>query len=247
MHQSREAHHPARPLHSPRGVHDSEASEPASRRGSIGTVAAQGLPQSKHGQRLKPLTCAFAPPAGLEPAPYGLEVKLALSSWCRPGASPQVESGPSSSRFDPGRGCYNDRIARRIASMTAGAPTRRTSPGRALSRMPSAGIQAAPCQVELAGRARFHRSPLSSARSTARSSSNALRRSPVIAQQTCSLARANAACPHAFARSGRPCSTSASRSLSQWTSAKARSITASPRPLTIALPLPYTLSRPRMP
>jgi hypothetical protein len=40
-------------------------------------------------------------------------------------------------------------------------------------------IQVVPCQVALAGCARFHRSPLSSARRAARSSSNALRRSSV--------------------------------------------------------------------
>jgi hypothetical protein len=57
----------------------SEASEPASRRGSVDTVGAQGLPQSKHGHVLNALTCAFAPLAGLEPATYGLEVGPRMS------------------------------------------------------------------------------------------------------------------------------------------------------------------------
>jgi hypothetical protein len=34
-------------------------------------VGAKGLPQSKHGHVPNALTCAFAPLAGLEPAPYG--------------------------------------------------------------------------------------------------------------------------------------------------------------------------------
>jgi hypothetical protein len=47
---------------------------------------------------LKPLTCRFAPPAGLEPAPYGLEVSHDPSAWYHPSASPQVGSGPPSDR-----------------------------------------------------------------------------------------------------------------------------------------------------
>jgi len=35
---------------------------------------AKGLAQSKHGHTLTALTCGFVPPAGLEPATYGLEV-----------------------------------------------------------------------------------------------------------------------------------------------------------------------------
>jgi hypothetical protein len=41
-------------------------------------VGAKGLPQSKQSQKLKPLTCAFAPLTGLEPAPYGLEVRCSI-------------------------------------------------------------------------------------------------------------------------------------------------------------------------
>jgi hypothetical protein len=58
----------------PKALMDSQGSEPASRRGAEGTVGAEGLPQSKHSQESKALTCGFAPLAGLEPAPYGLEV-----------------------------------------------------------------------------------------------------------------------------------------------------------------------------
>ena len=36
----------------------------------------QGMRQSKHGHMLNALTCSFAPLAGLEPAPHGLEVDL---------------------------------------------------------------------------------------------------------------------------------------------------------------------------
>jgi hypothetical protein len=44
-------------------------------------IEAKGLPQSKHGHVLNALTCRFAPRAGLEPAPYGLEVSHAPSAW----------------------------------------------------------------------------------------------------------------------------------------------------------------------
>jgi len=74
------------------------------------------LPQSKHGQMLKPLTCTFAPLAGFEPAPHGLEVRLAPSGRCYLEASTQVGSGPPSAQFDPSQSDYSDRIARRIAS-----------------------------------------------------------------------------------------------------------------------------------
>jgi hypothetical protein len=37
--------------------------------------------QSKYVQTLKALTCRFAPLAGLEPAPYGLEVRHEPSTW----------------------------------------------------------------------------------------------------------------------------------------------------------------------
>jgi hypothetical protein len=47
---------------------------------------------------LKPLTCRFAPLAGLEPAPYGLEVRLAPSAWCRPGS---IAPGGVRSAFQP--------------------------------------------------------------------------------------------------------------------------------------------------
>ena len=43
-----------------------------------GARRGRGLPQSKQGQMLKALTCGFAPPAGLEPATYGLEVRCSI-------------------------------------------------------------------------------------------------------------------------------------------------------------------------
>jgi hypothetical protein len=63
---------------------------------------AEGLPQSKHGHMLKALTCTFAPLAGLEPAPYGLEVRHHPSAWCRRGASSQVASDLPSAWSHPG-------------------------------------------------------------------------------------------------------------------------------------------------
>lgn len=66
-------HGAAAPL--PEGTMHPQASEPASRRSSEGAVGGEGLPQSKQGQRLNALTCTFAPPAGFEPATYGLEVR----------------------------------------------------------------------------------------------------------------------------------------------------------------------------
>jgi hypothetical protein len=68
------------------------------------------------GHRSRPLTCTFAPLAGLEPAPYGLEVSHDPSAWCCLGASPQVESGWSSNQWHHGRLRDNDRIAKGIAS-----------------------------------------------------------------------------------------------------------------------------------
>jgi hypothetical protein len=40
----------------------------------------QGIATEQAWQRLKPLICTFAPLAGLEPAPYGLEVRQRVSA-----------------------------------------------------------------------------------------------------------------------------------------------------------------------
>ena len=69
----------------------------------------------------KPLTCTFAPLAGLEPATYGLEVRHDPSDWCHRGASALVGSGSSSDQWHRGRFRDNDRIATWIASVIAGA------------------------------------------------------------------------------------------------------------------------------
>ena len=73
--------------------------------------------------------------AGLEPATYGLEVRLHLSTWYCPGTSPQVRSGSLSDLSHPGRHSYSDRIARGIASLATSHgqhPTKPTwSPHRA--------------------------------------------------------------------------------------------------------------------
>jgi hypothetical protein len=70
----------------------------------------------RHGHVLKPLTWAFAPLAGLEPAPYGLEVRHHPSAWWCLGLSLQVALGPPSGRSYPSRSSYSDRIAREIAT-----------------------------------------------------------------------------------------------------------------------------------
>jgi hypothetical protein len=120
----------------PRGSH---ALEGASEPGTDGwlsrqPVGAKGLPQSKHGHVLNALTCTFVPPAGLEPATYGLEVRHEPSAWCRRGASSQVASDLPSAWSHPGRHRDNDRIATGIASLTTGPPVRHDrQPGRSPS------------------------------------------------------------------------------------------------------------------
>jgi hypothetical protein len=139
LNQSREAHHAARPLHSPEGLMPSEASEPASRRGDEGTGGASRLPQSKHGRRLKALTCTLAPLAGFEPAPYGLEVRHNPSAWCHADASPQVASDLPSAWSHPGRHRDNDRIANGIASRTLARPTSDRTTGLRIGWVPPSG------------------------------------------------------------------------------------------------------------
>ena len=74
-----------------------QASEPGSRCGSEGAVGGEGLPQSKQGQRFSALTCTFAPLAGFEPAPYGLEVDPLSSTPSRRVLFSLVRSGVLSS------------------------------------------------------------------------------------------------------------------------------------------------------
>jgi hypothetical protein len=52
-------------------------------------------------QTFRPLTCPFAPPAGLEPATYGLEVDLRPSTSCRSVRFWLVRSGAPSRRCGP--------------------------------------------------------------------------------------------------------------------------------------------------
>ena len=123
MNQSREAHHAARPLHSPRG--HALAGAPKS-----GTPPWVHLKVTRRSWRIairasssfsssyvKPLTCMFAPPAGLEPAPYGLEVDPPPSMASRMVWSLLVKSVGSSSRYGPVTRCSawrndqgNDRV-----------------------------------------------------------------------------------------------------------------------------------------
>jgi hypothetical protein len=56
--------------------------QPASSRGAEGTAGAEGIATEQACHTLKPLTCTFAPPAGLEPATYGLEVDPRPSGPC---------------------------------------------------------------------------------------------------------------------------------------------------------------------
>jgi hypothetical protein len=55
-------------------MHSPALPNPVPTEGSQGTRRSRGIATSKHLARLKPLTWAFAPLAGLEPATYGLEV-----------------------------------------------------------------------------------------------------------------------------------------------------------------------------
>ena len=61
--------------------------------------------ESKQDNRLWPLTCGFAPLAGLEPAPYGLEVDPSSSRSCCRVPFSLVRSGGSSSRYSPVMRC----------------------------------------------------------------------------------------------------------------------------------------------
>src|SRR5919112_1171382 len=100
MNQSRETHRSVRPLHSPDG-HALVGIETDVKASSEGPFGAEGLPQSKHSLSCKPLTCRFAPLAGLEPAPYGLEVDPRLSMPCSLVLSALLRSGASSSGCGP--------------------------------------------------------------------------------------------------------------------------------------------------
>src|SRR4030095_15002536 len=97
---------------------------------------------------LKPLTCRFVPPAGLEPAPYGLEVRHDPSGWYYPNASPQVGSGPPSGRSHRGRPPYQQPDCQRDCQPLQGPPagplatsSPMTSPNlsTAIDRWPSLG------------------------------------------------------------------------------------------------------------
>jgi hypothetical protein len=76
----------------------SQRSEPHQGGGPQGVVGAKGAPQGKQGQTRRALTCAFAPLAGLEPAPYGSEIRLSPSTWYYLETSSQIRSGPPSNR-----------------------------------------------------------------------------------------------------------------------------------------------------
>jgi hypothetical protein len=101
---------PAWPLTTPRGSTASWEAGPA-----LTPPPRGAIPRSKQGNPPRHLGLGLRP---RQPGPcciYGLEVRLAPSAWCRPGASPQVESGPPSGQSHPGRRCDNDRIAKGIA------------------------------------------------------------------------------------------------------------------------------------
>ena len=99
MNQSCDAHHSAAaaPL-PPRGGHALKALPNRHQRWlSRQPTGAEGLPQSKHGHELNALPYTFAPPAGLEPATYGLEVDPRPSMPSRWVPSSLVTSGGPSS------------------------------------------------------------------------------------------------------------------------------------------------------
>ena len=130
--------HSAWPLHSPEGAltsrrlrtwHQSLLSRQP--------VRGEGLPPEQAALALKPLTCALAPLAGLEPATYGLEVRHDPSAWYHPGASPQVGSGLSSNRSPPDRLRDNNRIAKRIATRPYGLAVRWPVAPRSIRRRAS--------------------------------------------------------------------------------------------------------------
>jgi hypothetical protein len=78
-------------------MHSQALANPAPTEGFQASGEAEGLPQSKHLARLKPLTWAFAPLAGLEPATYGLEVDPQVSTPCCGVPSSRLRSGGLSS------------------------------------------------------------------------------------------------------------------------------------------------------
>jgi hypothetical protein len=97
-------------------------------------VQGEGLPQGKHVRRAQAADLQVCAPAGLEPAPYGLEVRHDPSDWWPLGASPQVASDLPSAWSHPGRHRDNDPIATGIASLTTGPPVRHDrQPGRSPS------------------------------------------------------------------------------------------------------------------
>ena len=87
-----------------------------------------------------PLTCGFAPLAGLEPATYGLEVRHDPSAQCCPGPSPQVTLGPPSTWLHRDRHRSNDRIATGIASTVAASLGQRRGGSREPERPTALGI-----------------------------------------------------------------------------------------------------------
>jgi hypothetical protein len=96
----------------------------------------KGLPRSKHVHPIKPLTCGFAPLAGLEPATYGLEVDPRPST-----PSPRmpfllVRSDGSSSRCGPVTWCRAWRNDQRMTKVPFGGTYRHAQlnvPGRTAS------------------------------------------------------------------------------------------------------------------
>jgi hypothetical protein len=79
----------------------------------------RGLPQSKQAHTIKPLTCAFAPPAGLEPATYGLVLQPHLA-WIHRGlgAARHGSSEDHESAWAEGRPAPVEPVMTRARSVT---------------------------------------------------------------------------------------------------------------------------------
>ena len=91
MHQSREAHHSAWPLHCPEGPRTRGSLGTRHRRVTLkATRRGQGIATEQARPNAQGADLQVCAPGRLEPAPYGLEVRHDPSAWCHLGASPQV-------------------------------------------------------------------------------------------------------------------------------------------------------------
>jgi hypothetical protein len=157
INQSREAHLAACPLHSPAGGQCTPRRfRPSSRswRLSGNSFKARDCHKASTSDGLKPLTCRFAPPAGLEPATYGLEVDPPPSKpccrvpfWLVRSGSPSRWCGPVALNGTWKNDRPNDRLAllRSPDRSTGFQALSASSPGLGCGR----GCSGEPCGVEV--------------------------------------------------------------------------------------------------